>query len=213
MAAIRKSPGSTLSEQHLARLADFSFLSLWAYPNVFRAPGKELCDVLIVCGNNVIVFSDKSIRWPQGVDTTVAWGRWYRRAIAYSAQQLQRAMNWIREHPDRIFLDAACTERFPIEIPRDDALKLHGVIVAKGAARACRSFFGDGSGSLAVSPLDCSTPKKGQVPDSPFFVGNPCPGGTDVYHILDDVTLPILLLEFGGGGGHPRALPQGRRPG
>lgn len=196
MPPIIKSKGTTLSERQLAHLADFSFLSLWAYPNVFRGRGKELCDVLIVCGNNVIVFSDKSITWPANVPTEVAWGRWYRKAIGHSAQQLRRALHWIREHPDRIFLDAACKHPFPIQVPHGETLNLHGVIVARGAAEACRSHFNGGSGSLAVSPMDCSTPEKGQVPETAFFIGNPCPGGDDVYHVIDDVTLPILLLEL-----------------
>ena len=193
---ILKSHGTTPSERQLSRLTNSSFLSLWAYPNVFRAPGKELCDVLVVCGDNVIVFSDKSISWPQGCSTKVAWGRWYRRAIGHSAKQVQRAVNWIQHHPDRVFLDSTCKEVFPIEIPRGPKLKVHGVVVARGAARACRSHFAEGSGSLAIMPELGSTNFSGQVPPIPFFVGNPSPDIIRVIHVLDDVSLPVALLEL-----------------
>ena len=196
MAVITKSKGSTPSERFLAALADRSFLSLWAYPNVYRSAGKELCDLLVVCGAKVIVFSDKSISWPTSVATDVAWGRWYRRAIGHSAHQLKRAINWIRSHPDRIFLDAACTIPFPIEMPAADKIEFHGIIVARGAASACHDYFGSGSGSLLISPHDCSTIEKGDVPPNPFFIGNASPIPGTVFHILDDVTLGVLLREL-----------------
>ena len=39
-------------------------LNLWSYPNLFFRPGKELCDLLVVCGDEILVFSDKTIAWP-----------------------------------------------------------------------------------------------------------------------------------------------------
>lgn len=196
MAVISKSLGTTASERFLARLAERSFLSLWAYPNVYRDRGKELCDLLVVCGNKVIVFSDKSIAWPDGASLDVAWPRWYRRAIGHSAGQLKRAVNWLQAHPDRIYLDAACTQRFPIEIPSADQLEIHAVIVARGASVACRQYFGSGSGSLAISPLDSSPGSNREVPPHPFFIGNPSRLPDTFFHVLDDVTLSILLLEL-----------------
>ncbi len=196
MAAINKSKGTTASERLLALLADRTFLTLWAYPNVFRDHGKELCDLLVVCGNHIIVFSDKSIEWPSNVSTELAWSRWYRRAIAKSSDQLHRAINWIKKHPDRLYLNAQCSERFPIDLPQKDKMQIHGVIVARGATRACFTHFDSGSGSLGLMPLICRTKDSQSVPPEPFFVGNPCPDDDDVYHILDDVTLRILLTEL-----------------
>lgn len=59
--------GVTAAERYLARLCKRSFLSLWSYPAVFRdqgrpggkGDGKEVCDLLVVFENNVIIFSDK----------------------------------------------------------------------------------------------------------------------------------------------------------
>lgn len=80
--------GFTASERYLARLCERSFLSLWSHPNLFRDPHKELCDLLVVFGDHVILFSDKSCALKPGPH---GWSRWYRRAILDSAKQLQRA--------------------------------------------------------------------------------------------------------------------------
>ena len=64
MSAVIRSTGGTASERLLARLAERTFLNLWSYPNVFRdqgRKGKELCDLLVVCGEHVVVFSDKTV--------------------------------------------------------------------------------------------------------------------------------------------------------
>ena len=53
--------GTTDSERALTRLARKAFLTLWSYPNVFtdegraggKGDGKELCDLLVVFGNDV----------------------------------------------------------------------------------------------------------------------------------------------------------------
>ncbi len=73
MEPIRRGKGVTQSERYLARLADSTFLELWSYPNTFidkrsapTADGKELADLLAVCGDDVIIFSDKSVAWPSG---------------------------------------------------------------------------------------------------------------------------------------------------
>lgn len=196
MAKITKSIGVTPSERFLAHLADRSFLSLWAYPNVFRAKAKELADLVVVCGDHVLVFSDKSIDWPTGTSPDVAWARWYRRAIAKSASQLKRAIGWIKQHPDRLFLDAKCEERFPIELPPPNRMKVHGIIVARGAAKACMDHFGSGSGSLGLMPMLSRTRDSRETPPNPFFVGNPSPTDDQVFHILDDVSLGVLLREL-----------------
>jgi hypothetical protein len=66
--AIIKAEGSTEGERYLARIAERSFLNLWSYPAPYRdqkqhgvGDGKELCDLLVVCGDHIIIFSEKTI--------------------------------------------------------------------------------------------------------------------------------------------------------
>jgi hypothetical protein len=133
MTRINRSSGTTDSERYLARVAEKSFLNLWTYPNTHRkqlqhgkGDGKELCDLLVVCGDDVIIFSDKSVAWSATAPVEVAWDRWYRKAIKSSVQQIRGAERWLREFPDRIFLDKECTVPLPIELPPVDRRRVHG---------------------------------------------------------------------------------------
>lgn len=72
--------GTTESERVLTRLAKKAFLSLWSYANVFtdegrshgKGDGKELCDLLVVFGNDVLLFSDKDCEYHASTDVKVA---------------------------------------------------------------------------------------------------------------------------------------------
>ena len=122
MERIIKQEGFNETEKYLANLCKKTFLSLWSYPNVYtdegktsdKGDGKELCDLLVVFGNHVILFSDKDIGFKDTGNIDVDWGRWVKKAVIKSAVQLYGAENWIRNRPDRIYLDPKCEKRFPL---------------------------------------------------------------------------------------------------
>jgi len=183
---ILRGSGTTRSERYLALLAEKSFLNLWSYPNAYRdqrkadgtSVGKELCDLLIVCGPHVIIFSEKTIGWPQKA-LDVAWPRWFRKAIWESVDQLRGAERWITTSPDRIFIDASCKTPLPIPLPPQSERIVHRVIVAQGAGDACRAHFGISSGSLRicadVKARDHFEPTGAEL--KPFCVGDVDPRG------------------------------------
>lgn len=199
---IERAKGLTPSEAYLAKLADQSFLDLWSYPNVYidkivnrgTSVGKELCDLLVVCGDHVLLFSDKTIRWPDNQPVDIAWARWYKKAVKKSVDQINGAVRWIRENPDRVFLDHACTRAIPFPLPTAERMKLHCIIVALGAGKACSDFFGEGSGSLVLLD-DQSGETGGDRTPMPFTIGDVNPSGPYV-HVLDDTTLDIVLQEL-----------------
>lgn len=202
-APIVKGVGVTESERYLAKLAEKSFLNLWSYPSPFRdqrsandSEGKELCDLLVVCGKHILIFSEKTIEWSQA-DLNTAWSRWARRAILASAKQAKGAERWIAKFPERVFLDRDCTTRFPIDLPPEDVRVFHRVLVAQGASQACRDHFGGNSGSLIIRPSikeDAHwTNRAGAV--QPFAIGDLDPEGSFV-HVFDEVALDILLSEL-----------------
>lgn len=196
---MKKSDGTTPTEQHLVRLCERTFLRLWSYPNLYRdqGGGKELCDVLIVFDRDIVVFSDKSCAYPDTGDEVKDWARWFRKSIRDSARQVYGAERWIRNHPDRIFLDAKCKHQFPIDLPRSDEMRIHRVVVARGAGERCSAFFGGDSGSLMV----CSD-RVGDAhintsagPFGLFRIGQVDPDKGYI-HVLDDENLDILLSEL-----------------
>ncbi len=84
------------AEDLVLQLCTKSFLSLWSY----HAPqgkdrGKELCDILVICDPDVIIFSVKEIKAPDTGDEIVDWQRWRRRAIKESVDQIYGAERFI----------------------------------------------------------------------------------------------------------------------
>ncbi len=204
MEKIVRSPGTTPSERYLAKLAEQTFLNLWSYPNLFidrkdapNGSGKELCDLLVVCGDDIIIFSDKSIQWPAVEDLNLAWTRWYRRAIESSAKQIRGAERWLTQFPTRIFLDAACLQRLPIELPMPEARRVHGVIVALGAHDACSNYFNGDTGTFPIQPIlkgdDHITVKADGY--TPFAIGDIAPNGSFI-HVFDNYALDLVMREL-----------------
>jgi hypothetical protein len=181
--------GLTQTERYLNGLSQRSFLSLWSFPNLFRKRSKELADLVVVCHNKVLIFSDKSVSFDDQIDLKLAWSRWYNRAVNKSVSQLRRAFNWIRTNPDRIYLDANATKPAQLFKRVQDPLEIHVIAVAHGAAQPCVDFFGSGSGSPIVDPHE--DPKS----PTPFHVGNP--GGPDFFvHVFTEINLNIILQEL-----------------
>jgi hypothetical protein len=110
--------------------------------------------------------------------------------------QIRGAERWLREFPNRIFLDAECTERFPIGLPPPERRRVHGVIVALGANKACREFYEDLSGTFPIAPSVKSAAHASQDPQNApaFGIGDVNPDGAFV-HVFDDEALTILMKE------------------
>jgi hypothetical protein len=192
---VTRSEGVTPSEKFLKQLCDRSFLSLWSYPGVFRnqgrakgkGDGKEVSDLLVVFENHVIIFSDKNIQFDEVSDIEVGWGRWFRKAVLKSAQQVWGAERWIREFPDRLFLDKQCTVPLPIVLPDPKNASFHRIVVAHGASRVCQGRMG-GTGSLM---LDTHVVGEEHL-TRPFVIGQI--DATEGYvHVFDDTSLSVVM--------------------
>jgi hypothetical protein len=191
-----KQDGVTASERYLHALCTRSFLSLWSYPAVFRdqgvatGNGKEVCDLLVVFGEHVIVFSDKDCAFPDCEDLRIAWTRWFKKAIQKSAEQVWGAERWIRTQASRLFIDRACTQPFPLDLPPPTEIKFHRIVVAHGVVDHIQRDYA-GSGSLMINT---SVVGKNHYADdcTPFVVGDLDPSRGFV-HVFDDVTLNIIL--------------------
>ena len=191
---IVRGEGVTPTERYLKTLCDGTFLSLWSYPGVYRdqrigpkTEGKEVCDLLVIFGDDIIIFSDKHSVFKTGGNPSVNWNRWFRRAVVAGADQLWGAERWIRQHPTRLFVDRACTVRLPIPLPDMTSARFHRVLVTHGATTACREGFG-GSGSFIIQ-----TDVRGfDAHINPFVIGDLSPSRGYV-HVLDDTSLDVVL--------------------
>ena len=153
-----------------------------------KGDGKELCDLLVVCGDDIIIFSDKSVAWSATASVDIGWKRWYRKAIHSSLQQNRGAERWLREFPERIFLDKGCIAPLPIELPPVERRRIHGIVIAVGATEACKNYFNDPAGMFMIS-----SEQRGEDHNyQPFLIGDIDPNGPFV-HVFDRPGTDLLL--------------------
>ena len=196
---IERSDGVTESERYLKQLCDQTFLSLWSYPGVYsneglarNGQGKEVCDLLVIFENHIVIFSDKDCQFPNSGNLAVDWNRWFKRSIKKSVQQLWGAEKWIRRYPESLFLNKFCNQPFPLYIPNIETAKFHLIAVAHSSSERCCQELG-GSGNLRIQSSakensNCLSSRH----SSPFCIGDIDPNQTFV-HILDDISLDVVL--------------------
>lgn len=198
----------TSSERHLQHLCRSTFLSLWSFPNVYRdqGGGKEICDVLVVFGNNIIIFSDKECEYPNTGNAAIDWNRWFKKSIRESAKQLRGAERWLRDFPDRVFIDRECTKVLPIDLPDPRHMKILRIIVVHGAQNRCREKLGGTGGLMIDTSLTGDTHlvrlepqtlicNADELRNKEFFVGY-ADEAQGFIHVLDDISLNIVLQEL-----------------
>jgi hypothetical protein len=147
--------------------------------------------MVVVFDNHVLIFSDKYHSFVESEDLKLSWRRWYRQAIHRSALQAWGAERWLKEHPDRIYLDRACTRKFPLPIPSNENAKYHLIVIANGCESGCEAEFG-GSRSLMINTSLGQNRNTDDLSSKPFNVGDLDPRRTFV-HVLTEYTLSILL--------------------
>jgi hypothetical protein len=196
---IHKAQGVTPSEIYLNSLCEKSFLSLWSWPGIFKdqkvkgkGDGKELCDMLVIFDEHILIFSDKHCSFSASGNLEVDWKRWYKQAIQESAKQAWGAERWLRNYPGRVYLDRACTQRFPLSIPSNESASYHLIVVAHGSEDRCKAEFGGGTGSLMLNSTLGRQRGADEFFSIPFMVGDLDPSRTFV-HVLTEYTLDILL--------------------
>lgn len=163
---------------------------------MFKKPGKELCDLLVVCGDDVLMFSDKHIAWPDA-PFELAWKRWYSRAIEESTEQIRKADRWLKKNLQTIFADGKCEQPIPLKLPPIAQRRVHGICIASGGEQAASAYFDDPDGTFMIMPhlrgkdhVDFTLPHH-----QPFCIGDVDPGGPFI-HVFNMATLDIVMSEF-----------------
>lgn len=177
----RRTLARSSSEAFLLSLVQRSFLKLWAVPNSFYAQNKELSDLIIPFGDDVIIISDKACRFDFEKPSKLAWGRWYRSAIKDSVRQLKTAMQRIERAPESVFTDSRASSPLPWPIAQNGKPRFHLVAVARPHPSP-DSELPDWPGLRYQFPIS----------DEPFRVGKVDVAGLQV-HIFDGPTIDLIL--------------------
>lgn len=119
----------TPSEKYVATLCEESFLPFWSFANPIGKKGKELCDVLIVCGNIIVIISVKDIRVSESNDVLLQYDRWVKKAIHDSIDQIHGAERYL-DTVDEVLLKNKKTK---VKLPDKDNRIIHRVAIAFGS--------------------------------------------------------------------------------
>jgi len=135
------------AEEFVFHVCKGTFLSLWSYANPLGKDRKELCDILVVCAPDIVIFSVKEIKLTESEDTQIDWKRWNRRAIEESAKQVYGAERRLRSATHVIKSDGSLR----IKLPARNEQQIHRVVVALGDKDKVPKVYGDlGKGFVHV---------------------------------------------------------------
>lgn len=197
---IDKNIGFNASEGKLINLADNAFLGLWSYANIHsdegyskNKTGKEVCDLLVVFGDDVIIFSDKSIKFNEDKDISIAWKRWFRGSVIDSSRQLYGAEKFIKENPHRLYIDKNCTVKFPVEIKKPS--RFHLISVVDNIAGPAKKYFDSISKGSSGTLINTFIYDAKECLNNFFCVGDLYPDKAFI-HVLDEISLTLLLTEL-----------------
>ncbi len=119
----------TPSEKYVSELCEKSFLPFWSFPNPLGKKGKELCDVLVICDDIIILISVKDISVSNHEDESVNYERWVKNAITNSVKQLYGAERFLKK-ASAVFLKDRKTI---INLPPSDSRKIYRIAIAFGS--------------------------------------------------------------------------------
>jgi hypothetical protein len=172
------------SENFLKSLADRTFLRLWAVPNTFYAPGKELTDLMVPFGDDIIIISDKASRFAFEKAPEVAWRRWYSTTVLEGRRQLKTAMQRIERAPHAVYADGRARQPIPHDLGSVAAKRFHLVAIA-------RPDLDPESVPAAWPGLTYASDPSGK----PFEIG-PLEISGNVVHLFDGPTIDLLLEQI-----------------
>jgi hypothetical protein len=175
---------TSASEAYLNELADRTFLKPWSIANPFHRAGKEIADLLVPFGQDIILFSDKACRFNSEQEPARAWARWRRAAIDESLKQLGGAVRRL-ERPDcAIFTDHAAKDPLAYPAPSLEDRRYHMVAVV----RPDHDPHARPAGWPGLTYSDLGGPASFQV--GPMFIG------TSFVHVVDGADLELLLAQL-----------------
>jgi len=169
------------SEAFLLSLADRTFLKLWAIPNTFYKAGKELTDLIVPFGDDIIILSDKASSFDFGKDPDIAWSRWYAKTVEEGMRQLKTAMQRVQRNPETVFTDGRATKPIAHQLGPIAQKRFHLVAIAR-PHRDPNIVPEQWPGLTYVAPATVR----------PFEIG-PLTIGETVVHVFDGPTIDLLL--------------------
>ena len=169
----------TPSEKYVAELCEKSFLPFWSFPNPIGKKNKELCDVIVICENTIIIISVKDITVSENNDEVINYERWVKKAIENSVIQIYGAERFLKT-TDYILLNDRKTK---IKLPPKNSRIIHRIAIAFGSkeeyplpigdyGKGFVNVFDEKSTSIILSELDTITDFTNYLKAKETFIEN-----------------------------------------
>lgn len=157
----------TPSEKYVSELCEKSFLPFWSYPSPLGKNDKELCDVLLMCGNDIVIISIKDIKVSEHSDQSIQYNRWYSKAIDASINQIYGAERFL-ENINEITLNDRVTK---IKLPEKKNRVVYRIAIAFGSKKDFPLDTGDfGNGYVHVFDEDSTFTVINELDTFPDFI-------------------------------------------
>lgn len=184
----------TQTEELVFNLCNKTFLSLWSYPNPVGKKDKELCDVLVVCEPDIIIFSIKDINKNDSGNVKTDIDRWNKRAIDESVKQIYGAERFLVSH-DSFTL---CDYQTQIELPDKNNRIIYRIAVCFGRGEDYSEVWGMEEELTVYNPIIFYTlSTNGLVLDSSLTitVNRQIYGDFYGYHYNSNNEMPISVVK------------------
>ncbi|MFC1561902.1 hypothetical protein ACFL4Q_02775 [candidate division KSB1 bacterium] len=138
------------SESLVYHICNNTFFKLWTFPQPQgKANNKELCDILVLFDEDILIFSVKDCEFKDSYRHNVENNikRWQRKSIDNSCKQIYGAERWLNESDYIILSDGS---RGP-NLPPKSTRRIHRVAIAFGGKNKVPMYYGDfGRGFIHV---------------------------------------------------------------
>lgn len=186
----------TKSEKNITDITRNSFLNYWTIPNPFKKQNEELCDVLIVFQNNIILISDKERdskekSFSKEIEDIKKKWRNFGKPLRHSKNQLFEAKEWIINNPEEIYFDNMCRNKIPVKIIINQNTKFHMITTVSNWSDIAIHFLNnDGSLKINTSERFLNCKERYEFTLQNLFK-------EDIFlHMFDEINLNLIFKEL-----------------
>ncbi|WMJ74154.1 hypothetical protein RCC89_13405 [Cytophagaceae bacterium ABcell3] len=119
----------TPSEKFVSDLCLKSFLPFWSFQSPLGKKTKELCDILVLCNDIIIIISVKDISPSTNSEESINYERWVKKAIYDSSEQICGAERYLNTVDEIVLNDRKTT----VKLPEKSKRKIYRIAVAFGS--------------------------------------------------------------------------------
>ena len=180
------------AEEKIVELLRKSLLNYWVIPNPYKKDKEELCDILMIFKNDIIIISDKSCgitKKPNNSnDLEKKWSN-FCDGLSKSKSQLKMAMEYIKLHSNEIYSDKDCFRNAPLDININEDTKFHLITTVSNWTDLIKNKLNNDGSLLLNTETNFVTRGESRKNERYAFTLHNIPDNNIFYHMIDEVNL------------------------